>query len=246
MSCGDCGVNFWSEDEGDWLCRHCARDREEGEAENEEKIPFEAEEETIEDAAEEALEAEEGETENAEEESEKSRRPQGFTPQDVINDPEGYLTLLPLELALGFNKAFLRLPQSWVKGGIPALMDETSRGLWTLFTQLWRYGNLSRGLIFPAKGRLARDAGFKSLRTLHRKLEILETGDTKTGLPALLEQLSEDQDDRGHRVRYKFAPDGLAKLELIAQANIEADERQRAAISRNRRKAGRTGARERW
>lgn len=247
MYCGDCNGRFLSENEGDWLCRHCARDREEGEDQDGEEKEFDAQEETVEGAEEEAFEAGEGGSENAEEEAEKARPLQRFTPEDVINNPERCLALFPVELALQFNKAFLRLPQTWVKGRIPALMDGTSRGLWTLFTHLWHYGNLPQGLIFPAKGRLARDAGFKSPRTLHRKLEILETGDTKTGLPALLEPLSPKGKDRhDRRVRYLFKPDGLARLQLIAQVNIEADERQRTAISKARRKAGRIGARKRW
>ena len=252
--CVDCETKFLSEAEGDWLCRHCARDREEGEDQDKEEKAFEAVEERVESAEEEAFEAGEGGSENAKEEAEKARPLRHFTPGDVINpedvikNPSPYEKILPVDLVIAFDKGFLRLPQSWLKGDIPALMDRTSRGLWGLFIYLWHYANLPRNnYIFPAKGTLAREAGFQSRQTLRRKLKILETGDTKTGLPALLEPLSNKGKDRhDRRVRYMFRLDGLARLQLIARANIEKEKMRRAAISRARRKAGQIGARERW
>ncbi len=172
---------------------------------------------------------------------------QRLNPEQVKRSPGLYASRYPVDIALGFNKSFLRVPQTWIKGGIPALMDGASPGLWRLFTHLWRYGNMSRGLIFPTKGTLAREAGFKTRRTLERKLRILETGDPNKGLPPVLERISLDVEEyRGHRIAYRFRLEGIAALQQIAEGNIEAEKKRRDGISKKRRKAGQKGADVRW
>ncbi len=172
---------------------------------------------------------------------------QRLNPEQVILNPERYVGNDAIDIALGFNKSFLRMPQTWIKGGIPALMDGASPGLWRVFTHLWRYGNMSRGLIFPTKGTLAREAGFKTRRTLERKLRILETGVPNKGLPPVLERISLDSEEyRGHRIAYRFRLEGIAALQQIAEGNIEAEKKRRDGISKKRRKAGQKGAGVRW
>ncbi len=171
---------------------------------------------------------------------------QRLNPEQVKRSPGLYAGKHPVDIVLGFNKSFLRVPQTWIKGGVPALMDRVSPGLWRLFLLLWYYGNLPMGLIFPAKRTLAREAGFKDPRTVGRKLAILEKGDLKKDLPSLLERLPGNEEDRGHRIRYRFRPEGLALLQQIAEANVEEEMKRRTEISKKRRKAGRIGGRVRW
>ena len=165
MHCLDCGAGFLGEGQDHLLCSHCARDRDAEEALPAEKADADYAQGEVSGAA-------EGGAQDVAEEAEQTHAQKTYTPEDVIRNPTEYDMDLPIALVLAFKKSYLRVPTAWVKGGIPALMDQASSGLWRLFTHLWRYGNLKEGHIFPSKRTLARETGFKDGRTLNHKLAI--------------------------------------------------------------------------
>ena len=139
-----------------------------------------------------------------------------------------------------FGPGFLRVPVNVIHGEVGALLERIAPGLGWLFVVLLRYADRQERVIRASKRTLCKETGVLEDRTLDRRLAVLCKGDTRVGLPPLLERLSETG------VLYKFRYEGLEALAAHARRVLDARRKKYDAIRQAQRAGGRKGARIRW